>query len=664
MLHTPERRQVEEHEMLFINCDPQRNLSSRDRFLEEAQKKSHAAVAAHRNRLLTNSKNYNSIRFIAQTNTETQSPDRVSAPEQLNRDSPPKSASAKERLATRRHFGSLVETNQGHVPAVRRHSEFATRLEWQQEFVQQETPSPTNISSCSSDVMNVDDSADYDASGFAYFVAVTLPQISGLDDRTFWNDTLIPVAVSDQGLKHALSALGLLHRSWSLRCESGSMVEVASYRTRSLEQYCKAIQALTTNQHTSKLVMMLAVIVFIAVEMLTDAPHRGARHYFAGVAMAQDWSSLDQGCNEKKIFEESILPILQRLLLHFGSADDPQPPVHYYKRNPDKTSPSPLEGHVVCLPRSEADYVTIHTLPAVFVDVVDSSRALRQITRAITYRTKIQLREKVIRKHHAKYVLSDALALVWAWRSRFEQLLVLDEGSMDKKSLALASYLEAYFNFLVIQLNTVCSPDELIFDAYESEFRMINTLCRRCLTLEGEAIGRDPHRPIFRFESCMLPMISFSANRCRHPSIRRDSIAILESFHLVESIIPSSKLAMWSRRLVELEESGCDRIPQISQDVPKQSRVQSLDMSFASRPTTNAATSERTSPTNKTSGDLGRISPDRNEMQYCINEDLQTQSCTMTRASRPTNIDGTVQAHSRTRSNDTTNARRTLRLDM
>ena len=120
----------------------------------------------------------------------------------------------------------------------------------------------------------------------------------------------------------------------------------------------------------------------------------------------------------------------------------------------------------------------------------------------------------------------------------------------------------------------------MVVDFYDAKLQSLNTLCRQYLCLENEATGRPAPEPRFHVESCILLIISFSANRRSHPLIRREAICPLEAFNKVESTISHPNIAMWSRLLIEIEERHCIYPLRSSRDIARLHRVRSIDTSY------------------------------------------------------------------------------------
>lgn len=423
-------------------------------------------------------------------------------------------------------------------------------------------------------------SKDSDVKGFQYFMERSLPRISGLHDQEFWSEFIVGVAMTDQGLRQALSALGSLTRGWNLQHLAVSETEIQSLKAQSLEDYNRAIRFLTTHQQKSKLALIASCVIFIALDMIVNGNMHGMRHWLAGVAILQEWYADRpndiQSSPEDEVIARLVLPFFQRLNLHFGGDQ-------MIANLPETKTRATLQQMLAsgwAQNNSQSLRSLVLGLPAKFPDVESSGRYLQRMAQRMSLQIPEPNCDGNFSSEDVKQQLEQAKELLSVWRSAFTRMRTsATHGQKDEKSLISATHQEAYSHFLHILLNTYQRQDEMVFDSFEADFRAITFLCRKHLMLENALVGRPATEPVFRVNPCLLPMLWYVGNQCRDPYIRREAVEFLEGYYQVESGIPSTNTALQVRGTIEIEEHNTI-IPQTSGDIPVTNRVRSIGISY------------------------------------------------------------------------------------
>jgi len=121
-----------------------------------------------------------------------------------------------------------------------------------------------------------------------------------------------------------------------------------------------------------------------------------------------------------------------------------------------------------------------------------------------------------------------------------------DSYKDEHRSMLLVTYGQ-YF----ITVCAILSTYETIFDSFHQIFQSMVDHAELII-----ASGSNETRPVFIFETRVIPQLFFVATKCRHPVIRRKAISLLRSGAEVENTWKADTLADIAERVVGTEESG------------------------------------------------------------------------------------------------------------
>ncbi|KEF61712.1 uncharacterized protein A1O9_03281 [Exophiala aquamarina CBS 119918] len=135
------------------------------------------------------------------------------------------------------------------------------------------------------------------------------------------------------------------------------------------------------------------------------------------------------------------------------------------------------------------------------------------------------------------------------------------ETMMMKPELECAqddSHEDEHYSVLLVTYGqyfiTVCT----ILNMYETAFDNFLPMFQSMVDHAGHVVaaGSKETRPVFIFETRVIPQLFFVATKCRHPVVRRQAISLLRTGAEVENTWKADTLADIAERVVGTEESG------------------------------------------------------------------------------------------------------------
>ena len=132
--------------------------------------------------------------------------------------------------------------------------------------------------------------------------------------------------------------------------------------------------------------------------------------------------------------------------------------------------------------------------------------------------------------------------------------------------------------FFGIEL-VAASIDETVWDKYYVEFDAIVTHATSVANISATPRSKGTPAPVFSLDTGIVLPLYFVAAKCRHPTIRRKSIALLKSTPRQEGVLNSILTGRVAERLAEIEEKGLGNID-CAEDIPNWARLSGVDVKF------------------------------------------------------------------------------------
>lgn len=378
--------------------------------------------------------------------------------------------------------------------------------------------------------MSIDTVSSGDAEWQAYSAYYANASFFGKPfDNEFWRDLVIQVGDQEPSIRYAIFALGHLARQFDLDQKLHGGDCTCPHCRTALTSYNKAISQITNRQFTrSKIhVPLISCVLFIGLEFMQGNTEKGLM--LLGKGNELFCKVFEDGSPELAPTLDLLRPIFERLQLTshlFGHR------IHQLTRSLPVTPTDRETG---------LEDVTPENLREMLFDIM--ARAYELLKQALAQVSEglgpSQLDRDVILEE-----LQQWTTLLQSYRTRHGQCLSFD----DIYKLAVLECFEAVSKIWLFSINNIGAAGRKDLDADFA--RVVNTAGS---VLEPLAEQSKP--PPFTFEMSFLPLLYFTASRCRQPAIRRRALALLRLTSARESAWERSEMIFVTKRLIEVEEA-------------------------------------------------------------------------------------------------------------
>lgn len=383
---------------------------------------------------------------------------------------------------------------------------------------------------------------------FAFFQTVTAPQLSSYFDVDFWTRLVFQMSHAEAAIRHAMIALGALAEqrdrsvglvpqySYTIPKMSGTLKVQNSDSPFALQQYNKAIRALTARRATpngSIEVALLVCILFICIEFLRGDPDASRAHFRSGINIVRATTT-----NGSPFLRSSVTGDIQARMVPFFDRLELLATVF---------------GN-----QADWDYsVPLHeTVPAAFSDI-------RHARDSIVHLMNLSLRfiRTMKTRKYEKLRLPDDLLRYRAiqqqldlWKQRVDTLL--SYGNVTSMDLDGTKVLLLHQTVASIWLELIMHREERYSDKLVSSFEAAVALAEEVQGFAGMPEQRERFEPTFLFDMEMVSPLYFICLKCRHPVVRRRATALLRNTVRREGLWDSNKACAISERVTAIEEKN------------------------------------------------------------------------------------------------------------
>jgi hypothetical protein len=382
---------------------------------------------------------------------------------------------------------------------------------------------------------------------FERFRSEVAIEFSGVRSAGFWQNVVLPACYSEPAILHASMALA----------NAGRRFQDARSKLDTVNEYNKAIQHLKTHVRadgspSSLRIALIACMLFIALELTTERFEEAIIHLNEGRKMLRSSSLFNSEPDEARTLilapkpesiEDELVGIFADLDLqytYFGS-ERPRLSLSPHKR---KQNDCPEAQYSMAFPdmfssiQEANQYLILATnmcLQFVGWKIQPERHSLRNELHNLQRQSLCEGLECWKSIYDRFYLqVSPARKEQWTWKQQSEMMLI------------------QYAWLSVLVPNSYSEVEETVFDRYLQEFTEITDRASNVLLEKEKTPGR------FTLEFGLVPPLSWTVLRCRHPQIRRRALGLLEK--APREGLWDPKLVVWlSRELISLEE-GIDQL--------------------------------------------------------------------------------------------------------
>lgn len=376
---------------------------------------------------------------------------------------------------------------------------------------------------------------------FEFFMRRFVPSSTKLVDAQFWDQLVPQLSHSDPVIWDAVIALSRLmqHPQYSRRYtlpERTKPPVVDEEHRRALTWYGRSMTGLRNRMQQTKTPSATAIIsciLYICIECLQDNISEAVALYQRAIAMMRTTANGEVAIWPTTQLEKSVGSGVRDLLQNMAAS---QRIPTLWERIPDQYGTafdSPLDA------REE-----------LFVLLFDSHEFIMDSIKAIIISqdknwsppSDLVLRQQSLQTKFQKWYRA-----IENSRARLSTARSQDEDSEDEGySLLLVTYGQYY-----ITLSNILNMYETAFDKFNPLFQTMVDQASQIIIPKSKG-----PRPVFMFETRFIPQLFFVATKCRHPTTRRQAIALLRLGPEVENTWKADTLADIAERVVGTEESG------------------------------------------------------------------------------------------------------------
>lgn len=379
----------------------------------------------------------------------------------------------------------------------------------------------------------------------------------------------------EPAVRHALMAVSSAHEQAEV-CARGLEVSDGSRGRFTLRQYNKAIARLSEQAYGGpqpSRTLLLTCVLFVCLEFLRGDTNMAMTHTLNGLNILDTWQAdvakqkqrgySDYQRKEEDFVNENLTPIFCRLSVVSTLLGKPTPIVRSRPLSMDNSeSPSAATG---------TSFKTLNEARDALVDIQNSGLRFMWATMEKKYQGAIAMTE-ILEQVRLEMRLAE-------WHRALDEL----EGRLSRrpKSQITAQTKQAEEDSLIILrllyfvahiwLSSCLSLKETAFDAFLSEFQQINALSARLLsrrrtsssTSYSSSTSSSPAAgpcsgggAFFSFDTEIVGPLYFTAIKCREPTIRRQTLALLDQCNKREGAIDSRRASQLATAIMQIEEAG------------------------------------------------------------------------------------------------------------
>ncbi|PWY71046.1 hypothetical protein BO94DRAFT_526300 [Aspergillus sclerotioniger CBS 115572] len=406
---------------------------------------------------------------------------------------------------------------------------------------------------------------------FTYFQTHTVPRMVGFYDSELWQRLVLQMCQAETAVCHAVVALGALHEDSEARGMPLQKVDLGhnNHHRFALEQYSKAIAALQrrlqSNDPQARLAVLMCCVTFIFFEYLQGNRGKAFAHLQNGLhVLANHKGEEARAIVMSKVLRQEVNgSTTEKALLRTFAQLDAQS-VHFR-----------VSGSVTTL-GAQNGYLAADILDQEFSfnsleDVKDSLDPFGSVVFRFRTTCRPLLRDPMtdifqlsIQHQKIRTQLMKHISAFEAFISRFTSKVTPKEArSIDMTRL--------HHLILMVDLETMLSLSELVYDYYLPQFQTFVNLCDRIMSSMRAEYGKDLSKMVT--DMGVIAPLGWTSLRCRDLPTRQRALSLLDSWPHCEGPYDSRFFASLARQVVAIETEG-----EVDGFVPEYARVRNISL--------------------------------------------------------------------------------------
>jgi hypothetical protein len=370
--------------------------------------------------------------------------------------------------------------------------------------------------------------------GLDFFHQNLAAKLDGQFDSKFWSKLVLQLSHSEPSIRHAVSAISVIYQDVesSLRHPAG-YVNANPEAQQEWNTAVKSLSARIEAYPNSNLVPLVCCLLFTCIEFLRGNIESSMLHVQSGCNIlaalrrnndaAPDLGS-NLSFNDLKAIEDHIVPMFSRLNILCSLAGRITLPIHA----PTAKENSPQED----LTDSRQRLVEISHTCIRFIGEASTKAAMFQIDfDDIVEQIKLQTR-------------------LDAWCDQLDKLLERMQATGNPAKEDAVSLLLVQYKVIYIWLRVCTTTEETATDSYHTDFE---ELVHYAELIAKSGVGMATPQPL-SFDIQILAPLYYTALKCRHPTLRRRALEMLQLAPRREALWNAHHAYVTAKRVIELEE--------------------------------------------------------------------------------------------------------------
>lgn len=435
---------------------------------------------------------------------------------------------------------------------------------------------------------------------FRLFCEKTASGLGGYFNAVLWTELVLQACEDTPPIRHAIIAIGALDRTLDTTrrvksvCHAGGKdcdSESAQHHQFALHQYGKAIKrmkdllATGTQDFRKALILCLLTVCF---EALNGDMQLAMAQIRNGLKLIKEWKqSRTSSSSYNAIGAEKPDESSSELIRAFARLDNDSmmlqdvEPVNIYEQNKPENIHSalcliPERFHSLYEARSYFEFLAgrmLHWIASAFAwGASGEDRTRGQVQTSTTLIGNDGLAAS--RRDYIAQQKQQHLTNFTRWRSSFQPLWLYALSPAGHEDFAAAITLEMRYKALDTSLRPDFFKGDTSYDAYYEQFQEIINLAK---ILIGQEKAADVQHATFTFDDPIISSLYVVVLKCRHPIIRRQAIAMLESRPRREGVMDSALMARIGSIQMAIEEKGAGEEGKF---IPEYARIRGIKSSF------------------------------------------------------------------------------------
>ncbi|CEO58890.1 hypothetical protein PMG11_03586 [Penicillium brasilianum] len=407
--------------------------------------------------------------------------------------------------------------------------------------------------------------------GFAFFMTVTVPNMTGFFDSCLWENLILPMSHSERAVVHAVVALAALHEDLQSRGAPLSRENLANRRQKfALGQYGRSLTALNERRYSQdpKLrdVILACCLLFVTIDVLRGQYDSALLHLKHGLASIEEERQISSGGSGfttcRTAVKQSLLATMTRLetqSLFFGLDPLISATLSFSVNNSGgsyfKTLQEARRALDKLLASSVRLFMAVYELPArarvanLHPDLADTQNDLMA-----------QLHEF-------------AQQLDWSMTHSLRL-----EGPKERRGLDMV--LLHHITFSILVEISLCVEQPSYHDRYLNSFQRMMALSREISQSFKNENGSGT-KPTLLLDMGIIPSLFLICWKCRDSNLKHQALDALEEWPHREGLWDSRLLTIFARQIIQLEKETASDDPDAWSQIQDHSLEVSDDQSYA-----------------------------------------------------------------------------------